>query len=52
LSHPSVLVSNFCTPATGNPALDSIVDLPGPGSLSLSGDALFFASPSRAFLTE
>jgi hypothetical protein len=52
LSHPSVLVNNFCIPATGNPALDSIADLPGPGSLSISGDALFFSFPSGAFLTE
>ena len=47
LSHPSVLVSNFYIPATGNPALDTIADLQGPGSLSLFGDAQFFASPSE-----
>ncbi len=39
--HSSTLVSNFCIPATGSPALDSLADLPGPGSLSLVGDAQF-----------
>ena len=48
--HPSVLVSNFCIPATGNGSVDGAADLPGPGSLSLPGNAQFFASPSGAFL--
>jgi hypothetical protein len=52
LPHASVLVSNFCIPATGAVALDSVADLAGPGSLSLSGNAQFFASPSGAFLTD
>jgi hypothetical protein len=32
--------------------LDGIADLPGPGSISLPGNAQFVASPSGAFLTE
>jgi len=48
--HPSVLVSNFCIPATGNGSVDGAADLPGPGSLSLPGNAQFVASPSGAFL--
>jgi hypothetical protein len=50
LPHESILVSTFCIPATGSTALDSLADLPGPGSLSLPGEAQFFASPSGAFL--
>ena len=50
LPHPSVLVSNFCIPATGNGSVDGVADLPGPGSLSLPGNAQFVASPSGAFL--
>ena len=42
---PAVLVSNFCIPATGNLALDGIADLPGPGSLSLPGNAQFVSGP-------
>jgi hypothetical protein len=45
LPHAGILVSNFCIPATGNLALDGIADLPGPGSLSLSGNAQFFSGP-------
>jgi hypothetical protein len=41
LPHPGVLVSNFCIPPTGNGAVDGIADLPGPGSLSLPGNAQF-----------
>jgi hypothetical protein len=41
LPHPGVLVSNFCIPATGNGAVDALADLPGPGSLSLPGNAQF-----------
>src|SRR5262249_44671899 len=50
LPHPSVLVSNFCIPPTGNIALDNTADLPGPGSLSLPGNAQFTSSPSGAFI--
>jgi hypothetical protein len=52
LPHPSVLVSNFCIPATQNLALDNLGDLPGPGSLSLPGTAQFItpSSPSGAFV--
>ena len=52
MPHASVLVSNFCIPPTGFSALDSVADLPGPGSLSLPGNAQFVASPSGAFLTD
>ena len=45
LPHPGVLVSNFCIPATGSLALDGLADLPGPGSLSLPGNAQFVAGP-------
>jgi hypothetical protein len=38
-------VSNFCIPPTGSLALDGIADLPGPGSLSLPGNAQFVAVP-------
>jgi hypothetical protein len=41
LPHASTLVSNFCIPPTGSLALDGIADLPGPGSLSLPGNAQF-----------
>ena len=51
LPHASTLVSDFCIPATNNPALDGLADLPGPGSLSLGGEAQF-GSPSGAFLTD
>ncbi len=43
--HAGVLVSNFCIPQTGSLALDGLADLPGPGSLSLPGNAQFFAVP-------
>ena len=43
--HAGVLVSNFCIPPTGSLALDGLADLPGPGSLSLPGNAQFFAVP-------
>jgi hypothetical protein len=39
LPHPTVQVSNFCIPATGNGAVDIVADLPGPGSLSLPATA-------------
>jgi hypothetical protein len=52
LPHASTLVSNFCIPPTGSLALDGIADLPGPGSISLAGNAQFVGSPSGAFLTE
>jgi hypothetical protein len=52
LPHPGVLVSNFCIPPTGNGAIDAIADLPGPGSLSLPGNAQFVGSPSGAFPAE
>ncbi len=41
LPHPSVLVSSFCIPPTNNVALDNTADLPGPGSLSLPGNAQY-----------
>jgi len=48
--HASILVSNFCIPATLNGALDNLGNLPGPGTLSLPGNAQYFSSPSGAFL--
>ncbi len=45
LPHPGVLVSNFCIPPTGSLALDGLADLPGPGSLSLPGNAQFVTVP-------
>jgi hypothetical protein len=50
-AHAGVLVSNFCIPATGSLALDGLANLPGPGSISLPGNAQFF-SPSGAFIAE
>jgi hypothetical protein len=47
LPHASTLVSPFCIPPTGSLGFD----LPGPGSISLPGNAQF-TSPSGAFLTE
>ena len=38
LPHASVLVSNFCIPETSFAPLDSLGDLPDPGSLSLPGE--------------
>ena len=37
--HPAVLGSVFCIPATGNPAVDGVADLPGPGAIGLNGVA-------------
>jgi hypothetical protein len=45
LPHPSTLVSIFCIPATGNLSVDGIADLPGPGSISLPGNAQFTVVP-------
>jgi hypothetical protein len=45
----ATLVSNFCIPATGSPALDNLANLPGPGTLSLPGVTVL-SSPSGAFL--
>jgi hypothetical protein len=39
LPHNAHLVSVFCIPATGNPAVDSVSDLPGPGAFSLNGNS-------------
>jgi len=44
-AHAGVLVSNFCIPPTGSTAPDNLADVPGPGSLSLPGNAQFFAMP-------
>jgi hypothetical protein len=35
--HGSRLGSVFCIPATGNPAIDGVADLPGPGAIGLNG---------------
>ena len=45
LPHPSTLVSIFCIPMTGNLSVDGIADLPGPGSISLPGNATFTVVP-------
>jgi hypothetical protein len=37
--HHSVLASVFCIPATGNPAVDGVADIPGPGAIGLNGTA-------------
>ena len=37
--HHSVLSSVFCVPATGNPAVDGVADIPGPGAIGLNGTA-------------
>jgi hypothetical protein len=42
LPHSSTLASVFCIPKTGSIALDSLGDLPGPGAVSLPGNAQFF----------
>jgi len=39
MPHNSVLGSVFCIPATGNPAVDGVADLPGPGAIALNGAA-------------
>ncbi len=45
LPHPSTLVSIFCIPMTGNLSVDGIADLPGPGTISLPGNATFTVVP-------
>ena len=45
LPHPSTLISVFCIPKTNNPSVDGIADLPGPGSISLPGDAQYVVVP-------
>ncbi|HZP42724.1 MAG TPA: hypothetical protein VFD84_14610 [Candidatus Binatia bacterium] len=45
MPHPGTLVSNFCIPKTNSAALDSLGDLPGPGSVSLPGNSQFVSAP-------
>ena len=45
LPHPSILVSIFCIPKTNNASVDGIADLPGPGSISLPGNAQYVVVP-------
>jgi len=45
LPHPSTLVSIFCIPKTNNPSVDGIADLPGPGTISLPGNAQYVVVP-------
>ena len=33
----TTLAGNFCIPATGTPLIDSAIDLPGPGTISVPG---------------
>jgi hypothetical protein len=37
--HDVKLASVFCVPATGNPAVDGVADLPGPGAIGLNATA-------------
>src|SRR5262245_11997633 len=39
MPHNSILGSVFCIPGTGNPAVDGVADLPGPGAIGLNGMA-------------
>jgi hypothetical protein len=44
----STLASVFCIPGSGSPLVDTVANLPGPGAVTLAGQALL-ASPSDAF---
>jgi hypothetical protein len=51
--HEGVLSSVFCIPASGNPLVDTVANLPGPGAITLAGDAQLVpgpSSPDDAFL--
>src|SRR5215510_11040632 len=37
MPHNSILGSVFCIPGTGNPAVDGVADLPGPGAIGING---------------
>jgi hypothetical protein len=38
LPHGAALASLLCVPATGVYGIDSVLDLPGPGALSVNGE--------------
>src|SRR5207248_11668192 len=44
-AHAAVLGSVFCIPPTGNAAVDSVVDLPGPGAIGLNASAQLVGGP-------
>ncbi len=44
-THATVLGSSFCIPSTGNAAVDGVVDLPGPGAISLNATAQLAGPP-------
>jgi hypothetical protein len=46
LPHAQKLVTNFCIPPTFDPTVDSAADLPGPGTLALTGDTELCSSPN------
>jgi hypothetical protein len=50
LPHDATLVSLHCVPPTFNAITDASADFPGPGSVSLPGDAQLYPSPSAAFI--
>jgi hypothetical protein len=45
LPHSTALGSVFCTPGTGNAAVDGVADLPGPGAIGLVGQAELQTGP-------
>jgi len=45
-SHAQKLVTNFCIPPTFNPTVDASADLPGPGTLALTGVTELCTAPS------
>jgi hypothetical protein len=44
--HAQKLVTNFCIPPTFDPTVDSAADLPGPGTLALTGNTELCSSPN------
>jgi hypothetical protein len=48
--HAGVLSSVFCIPSSGDVTVDTIANLPGPGAVTLTGDAQLVPSPDGAFL--
>jgi hypothetical protein len=50
--HAAVQASVFCIPASGNPLVDTVANLPGPGAVTLAGQVQLVGagSPSGAFV--
>lgn len=44
-SHGAVLAATFCIGTTGAPSVDTVADLPGPGSIGLNGTLVFLPGP-------